>query len=118
MPGRGPYVPLPGRAFGKERRKIMFERILVPLDGSQQAEGALPVAVRLAHNCQGTLIFLEAVPPPIEFGPYWGAPPSFVQEAINLDMGRAADYRTSMTRSPVVAGVRVETKTTLGCPPR
>jgi nucleotide-binding universal stress UspA family protein len=41
----------------------MFERILVPLDGSPVAERALPFARRLASPNHGHLIVLRAVPP-------------------------------------------------------
>lgn len=64
----------------------MFERIVVPVDQSERAEEALPVAVRLARASEGTIVLLEVVPPPIEFGPYWGAPPQLVQRAIDTDV--------------------------------
>jgi len=41
----------------------MFERILVPLDGSPGAERAIPVAARLARSAEGSLVFLQVVPP-------------------------------------------------------
>lgn len=36
----------------------MFERIFVPLDGTEHAERALPVATRIARATGGTLIFV------------------------------------------------------------
>lgn len=54
-----------GEADLGERR-----RVLVPLDGSELAEEALPVAERLADALSGELILLRAVPPPdLVFGP-------------------------------------------------
>jgi nucleotide-binding universal stress UspA family protein len=41
----------------------MFERILVPLDGSPGAERAIPVAACIARNAGGSLVFLQVVPP-------------------------------------------------------
>ncbi|HEY1348158.1 MAG TPA: universal stress protein [Ktedonobacteraceae bacterium] len=41
----------------------MFQRILVPLDGSPGAERAIPVAARIARNAGGSLVFLQIVPP-------------------------------------------------------
>lgn len=38
-------------------------RIVVPLDGSNTAEGALPVAERLAATLHGQLVLVQAVPP-------------------------------------------------------
>jgi nucleotide-binding universal stress UspA family protein len=41
----------------------MFQRILVPLDGSPGAERAIPVAACLARSASGSLVFLQVVPP-------------------------------------------------------
>ena len=45
----------------------MFRTLVVPLDGSQLAERALPYAVRLARAAQGQLILMRAAlaPPPV-----------------------------------------------------
>ena len=48
----------------------MFQRIIVPLDGSKSAEGAIPVASRLARACGGSIVFVRVVPPPVELGKY------------------------------------------------
>ncbi len=48
----------------------MFKRILVPLDGSRRAERAIPVAARIARATSGTIVFVEVVLPPVEFGTY------------------------------------------------
>lgn len=48
----------------------MFERIFVPLDGSEQAERALPVAAHFARSSGGTLILIYVVFPSIEYGAY------------------------------------------------
>jgi nucleotide-binding universal stress UspA family protein len=41
----------------------MFDRILVPLDGSEQAAAALPVAADLARHYQATLVLVQVVTP-------------------------------------------------------
>src|SRR5215469_11470295 len=41
----------------------MLKRILVPLDGSEHAERAIPVAARIARVSGGTIIFLRVLPP-------------------------------------------------------
>ncbi len=41
----------------------MFERIVVSLDGTVEAEHALPVAARIAHATDGTLIVMSAMLP-------------------------------------------------------
>ena len=48
----------------------MFQRILVPLDGSELSEKAIPVATWIARASGGTIIFVSVVLPPIEFGTY------------------------------------------------
>lgn len=48
----------------------MFQRILVPLDGSTRSEQAIPVAVRLARSSGGTIVFVSIVLPPSEIGDY------------------------------------------------
>ncbi|HEX7734187.1 MAG TPA: universal stress protein [Ktedonobacteraceae bacterium] len=45
----------------------MFQRILVPLDGSPGAECAIPVAASLARQQQGSLVFLHLVAPTTAF---------------------------------------------------
>lgn len=94
----------------------MFKRILVPLDESERAEHAIPVAVRLAHAAGGTIILLEVVPPPIEFGPYYGEPPSFVQRAIDTDTTRATNYLTYIAQSNVLTSVSTTIQSVSGWP--
>jgi nucleotide-binding universal stress UspA family protein len=53
-----------------ERNQTMFQRILVPLDGSKYAERAIPVAARLARASGGSLVFVRVVVPPVKFGTY------------------------------------------------
>lgn len=47
--------------------KIMFQRILVPLDGSALAEQALPTAAHLARSAGGSVILLRVASPPVEY---------------------------------------------------
>ena len=51
----------------------MFQRILVPLDGSRHAERAIPIAARIARASSGTIVFVRFVLPPIEFGTFSAA---------------------------------------------
>lgn len=48
----------------------MFQRILVPLDGSELSEKAIPVAAWIARASGGTIVFVSVVLPAIEFGTY------------------------------------------------
>lgn len=46
----------------------MFQRILVPLDGSPGSERAIPIAARIARSAEGSLVFFHVVPPLTAFG--------------------------------------------------
>ena len=48
----------------------MYKKILVPLDGSELAEKALPEAEMLAKLCNSEIILFEVVP----FMPIYGSP--------------------------------------------
>ena len=48
----------------------MFQRILVPLDGSRRAEHAIPMAIRLARASGGSIVFVHSVFPPSGIGSY------------------------------------------------
>ena len=54
----------------------MFRKLLVPLDGSDSAERALPYAVRLARAGQGGITLVQialAQPPLVIDGVDWGS---------------------------------------------
>ncbi len=48
----------------------MFQRILVPLDGSKRSERAIPLAAHIVRAGNGTIVFVYVVLPPVEFGTY------------------------------------------------
>lgn len=73
----------------------MFQRILVPLDGSEGAERAIPIAARIAHASEGTIVFVRVIPPPTKVGTY--APVASVRiavksEAFEKNLANAANY--------------------------
>jgi len=49
----------------------MLQRILVPLDGSPRAEQAIPVAARLAHASEGTVVFGNVLHALSHRGTWW-----------------------------------------------
>ncbi len=53
-----------------EGEKMMYKRILVPLDGSSRAQCALEVAARAARASQATLVLLQAIGIPSEYSTY------------------------------------------------
>jgi nucleotide-binding universal stress UspA family protein len=88
-----------------KRSHIMFQRMLLPLDGSKRAERAIPLAERIARASGGSLIFLRAVGTQIEFGTYITEPSVIIQEALKTDLTRAIGYLARIKRSNDLAGI-------------
>jgi nucleotide-binding universal stress UspA family protein len=86
----------------------MFQRILVPLDGSVRAEHAIPVAARLASATGGSVVLVEVANRHIEYGPYRD-PDTASPIAIDRDYDDAVTYLTSLSRGTDLAGIPVET---------
>jgi nucleotide-binding universal stress UspA family protein len=83
----------------------MFQRILLPLDGSKRAEQAIPIAARIARACGGSLILLRAAGTHIEFGTYITEPSVLIREALELDLTRAIHYLARIKTSHELAGI-------------
>jgi len=67
----------------------MFSKILVPLDGSELAESALPSVIHLAKGgYAGELILLNVVEPP----PSWLAENMDIFELKRMEFNRAQEY--------------------------
>lgn len=75
----------------------MFQRILVPLDGSQRAEQAVPVAARVARAMGGSLVLLQVLSAPAELMP-------FVASALEPST-LVADETAGMSYLEVIAGL-------------
>ncbi len=94
----------------------MFKRILVPLDGSNLSERALPVAVSLAKAAQGQIHLLRstlgmwlAIPPePMYAGPYGVYEWLPGQEALEEIESEARDYLVSFSHLYRIPGVSWE----------
>ncbi|HLJ33490.1 MAG TPA: universal stress protein [Ktedonobacteraceae bacterium] len=82
----------------------MFKRILVPLDGSDLAERAMPVAARLAKASGGTVIVLQVVAIPVETGKVV----IYNQQAIDNNLGVALDYLERVAQSEALSQCAVE----------
>lgn len=95
----------------------MFQRIVVPLDGSKQAEQALPIAARMARASGGSIVLVRVVLPPLEFGKY-AAPHSIAWErqAFATERAGAASYlvNTLFTHNAELAGIEVELGVAVG----
>lgn len=77
----------------------MFQRILVPLDGSPGAERAIPVALRIARASSAELVFLRVILPEIEFGAYAIKSPGTLEpKAFEKELQDANDYLANLLR--------------------
>jgi nucleotide-binding universal stress UspA family protein len=98
----------------------MFQRIIVPLDGSACAERAIPVAARLARVSGGSIVLVRVVLPSVDFGKY--ASPRLVnseRRAFENNQDRATSYLAGMmiTHSNDLAGIDVEMGVAVGLVP-
>jgi nucleotide-binding universal stress UspA family protein len=80
----------------------MFQKILVPLDGSSRAEQAIPVAAYLARAAGGTLVFVEVTNPYTEYAPYMSVP---VPLPVDISTDDARTYLRSVAARPDVHGL-------------
>jgi len=94
----------------------MFQRILVPLDGSTRAEQALPVAARLAHASSGTIVLLQVVNFPNQFASYIDLEPLTTQAVVDTQLEEAKNYLDNLTRSNDLTNVHTETAVMVGQP--
>lgn len=97
-----------------EGSKTLFRRILVPLDGSERAERALPVAARLARFSGGSVILLRVVASPIELTRQSMGPS--LQASLDADTARTADYLARLAASGTLAGIVTTTEVFKGLP--
>ena len=92
----------------------MFQRILVPLDGSPRAESALAVAARVARASDSTIVLLQVISIPATYTPYIYGPdiaqsPMFAQELLDNEQLNAEKYLVEIAKSDTLGGIKVET---------
>ena len=92
----------------------MFQRILVPLDGSARAEMAIPVAARLARAAGGTIFLAQVATIPVMYESYGGA--SVVGEMLDTEVQNAEDYLQGVRAFEALAGIPVEASVLVGAP--
>jgi nucleotide-binding universal stress UspA family protein len=97
-----------------ERSKTMFKRMVVPLDGSIRAEGAIPVAARIARASGGTIILLQVVTIPLEIGSQVIPLSGFSSSTMEKDIDAATNYLAAIARSEHLDGVEVKMKVLTG----
>lgn len=94
----------------------MFQRLLVPLDGSPVAERAIPVAARLARASGGTIILLHVAGLHVEYGPYLAQATAYAESIIKTEIASAHYYLERLARSKDLAGITVLTEVLPGIP--
>jgi len=85
----------------------MFQRILVPVDGSIRSEAAIPIAAHLARSVGGKVILLRAIREPLTYLFPFG--PTIVDQALLLEEQRAVNaYLTHLADLPVFTGIETQ----------
>lgn len=94
----------------------MFQHILVPLDGSQRAEQALPVAARIARSTGGSVLLVRVVNPPIDYS--GGLAPVSLADGrvVEDEIKSATDYLNGLVATDLLAGVESKVKALFGIP--
>ncbi len=94
----------------------MFQRILVPLDGSLRAERAIPVAARLARASHSSILLVRVIDVFLDCS--WqmaGVPPDLIN-ALGVARMNADAYLKEMAEVDAVRGLDVTTKVIEGKP--
>lgn len=88
----------------------MFQRILVPLDGSARAERAIPLAARLARASGGSITLFRALSFPPELVSYIAFEPIAISPFVNIERAKARDYLDHLAQTSLLTGIPVETE--------
>ena len=106
----------------------MFKHILVPLDGSTRAETALPIAARVARATGSSIVLLQVVNIPMNYG-YGGnvgmsygyessldTTPLVSEEINEIEEAKATAYLTRIAHSDLFTGIVTTTGVVFGRP--
>ena len=91
-----------------------MQRLVLPLDGSQRAERALPTAARIAHATNGTVVLLQVVSLPVEYLSSLAPAPMVNDELIKEELADARSYIAAIAESDSLKGLHVRTEVQLG----
>ncbi len=94
----------------------MFQRILVPLDGSPRAERALPVAARIAQASAGSVVLLQVISPPVDCSGGLAPAPLITEQLFETELAEATSYLTTMTQSEQLREIPTQTEVRFGLP--
>ena len=94
----------------------MFQRILVPLDGTALAEEALPVAAHLARATSAELILLRVATRPLEQDMLAVEPEIFLEQSRAAKLAEAKAYLTHVVTYEHLDDIKVRTEALEGLP--
>lgn len=92
----------------------MFQRILVPLDGSSRAEQALPVAARIARATGASIVLLQVIPLPNEFVAYVTLEPIPMPLTTNTALHKVGTYLQQVAESKSLSGISMTYQVMVG----
>lgn len=98
------------------KENIMFQRILVPLDGSPRAEQALRVAARIARASGGSVMLLQVVSPPIDYAGGLTHTPLMMEQVIETELAISSGYLDRVAKACELAEIETTTKVMFGLP--
>jgi nucleotide-binding universal stress UspA family protein len=93
----------------------MFQRILVPLDGSSRAERALPVAARIARSVSGSVLLVQVISAPIDYGGGLAPVPYLSEQVIKSEMDSALEHLSAIAEQ-MLKGIKTSTEVMFGMP--
>ncbi len=92
----------------------MFQRILVPLDGSLRAERAIPVAARLARASGGSIILMRVMSKSSSLWPSVMLRTSLAQRNVDNELAEVEQYLSAIATSPDLEGIPTELEARFG----
>ncbi len=94
----------------------MFERILVPLDGSLRAERAIPIAARIARASHSSILLVRVIDVLLDFSWQMAGVSPNLTGALEVARANAHAYLEEMAEVDTVRGLDVATKAVEGRP--
>lgn len=88
----------------------MFQRILVPLDGSLRAERAIPVAAYLARASHGSILLIRVIDIFLDYSWPMTGISTDISDAIEVGRANAHAYLKEMADVDILRGLNVTTK--------
>jgi nucleotide-binding universal stress UspA family protein len=92
----------------------MYQRILVPLDGTTHAERALPVAARIARASGASMVLLQVADAPVEYGALSKYPSPITKENLAVERTGDSGYLATVAESDELQGIEITTEVLAG----